>query len=94
MKEARRLIQVYEVSDALVQEAIFGFLAAVKSLTVQATRSGRDTFLVVECSGDEQAWAIHRFVTSADSSAVLLHSSCREADPLRREGATVASLWK
>jgi hypothetical protein len=93
MNEAKRLIQIYETSDALVQEAVFGLLAAVDSLDVQATRSGHDTFLIVECSGDEQAWAIHRFVTSADPGAALLHSSCREVDPLRGRGAKLASVW-
>jgi hypothetical protein len=93
MNEASRLIQVYEVSDALVQEAIFGLLSGIESLTVKATRNGHDTFLIVECSGDEQAWAIHRFITSSDSGAELRHSSCRDVDPLRPGWLRAASLW-
>jgi len=75
-------IQIYEVSDVVVQLAITRLLSAIDTLTVQASRSGHDAYVIVECSGDEQAWSIHRFVTSSDPGAELVHSSRRSAGAL------------
>ena len=92
MDERTWLIQIYAISKAAVQESIHALLAAIDSLTVQATRSGHDLFLVVESFGDEQAWCIHRFITSADPGATLLHASIGAQEPVRHRGPKVESL--
>lgn len=74
------------MSGAAAQEATRALLAGIDALTVQATQSGRDHFLVVECSGDEQAECIHRFITSADPDANLLHTSIGSEEPIRHRG--------
>jgi hypothetical protein len=86
------LIQIYAISNAAVQEMIRSLLAVIDSVTVQATRRGADLFLVVESFGDEEAWCIHRFITSADPGASLLHASAGEGDPVRHRGPKVESL--
>ena len=92
MEERNWLIQIYAISNAAAQEMIRVLLTAIDSLAVQATRSGRDLFLVVESLGDEQAWCIHRFITSADPGATLLHASIGAQEPVRHRGPKVESL--
>lgn len=75
MGEPEWLVQIYAVSNAAAQAEMFGLLAGIRTLTVQATTSGRDSFLIVECSGDEQAWSVHQFAMSSDPGATLLHTS-------------------
>lgn len=75
MDEPDWLVQIYAVSDAVAQAKLLGHLASVPNLTVEATSSGRDSFLIIECSGDEQAWSVHQFVVSSDPGATLLHTS-------------------
>jgi hypothetical protein len=87
------LVQIYEVSDEVVQTAIFGLLVGIESLTVQATRSGRDAFLIIESSHDDEAWSVHRFVTSSDPGAKLLHTSSQAMDHARLRGPEIAGLW-
>lgn len=89
MEDPGWLVQIYAVSDALAQATMFELLAGIGSLTVQATRSGLDSFLIVECSGDEQAWSVHRFVTSSDEGAKLLHTS-QATVPVRARGSEIA----
>jgi len=83
MDERAWLVRIYRMSGPTAQETTRALLAGIDSLTIQANRSGRDHFLVVECSGDEQAECVHRFITSADPDAGLLHTSTGSEEPVR-----------
>jgi len=91
--ESGWFIQIYEVSDVIVQQAITSLLDGIDTLTVQASRSGRDAYVIVECSGDEQAWSVHRFVTSSDPGATLVHSSASSTHVIEPRRSKRVPLW-
>lgn len=69
------LVQIYEMTDARTRDAVAERLRRVAGLSLEATESGPDHFLVVQCSDEEQATWIHRVVVASDVHAILLHTS-------------------
>ena len=68
-------LQIYLVSDQTSQELIAGLLAGIDSLVVDAVSSDFDEFVVIESTGDREAYEVCRLVQAIDPDATLVHTS-------------------
>lgn len=68
-------LQIYLVSDQTSQELIAGLLAGIDSLVVDVVSSDFDEFVVVESTGDREAYEVFRLVQAIDPAATLVHTS-------------------
>lgn len=69
------LVQIFEVSDARVQELIVGLLRRVSDVRVTAASHGSDLLVNTACMDDGQARSVFRLVTSIDFDARLVHAT-------------------
>jgi hypothetical protein len=68
-------LQIYLVSDQTSQELIAGLLAGIDSLVVDVVSSDFDEFVVVESTGEREAYEVFRLVQAIDPGATLVHTS-------------------
>jgi hypothetical protein len=68
-------LQIYLVSDQTSQELIAGLLAGIDSLVVDVVSSDFDEFVVVESTGDREAYEVFRLAQAIDPGATLVHTS-------------------
>lgn len=81
---ASSIYQVYDMSDRVTQELVFGLLSDVDDITVSPAANGPDRYVVIECGDSARARSIFTMVTSIDPGATLIHTTTGEAPDFAR----------